>query len=134
MSMIDIPYGDRKISFQIPDEKLAYQFKGQFPSPLEDLESEVVKTLEKPVAGVSFSKLLKAGKKVMILSDNFARLTPCYQLLPPILRMIQDAGAQPEIMVASGALREMNESELKRKFIKAGVGTHGILNFSALRV
>lgn len=116
MSLIDIPYGDRKISFQIPDEKLAYQFKGQFPSPVEDLEAEVVKTLEKPAAGVSFSKLLKAGKKVMILSDNFARLTPCYQLLPPILRMIQDAGAQPEIMVASGNLREMNESELKRKF------------------
>jgi nickel-dependent lactate racemase len=58
---------------------------------------------------------LAKGKKVLILIDNFARLTPASQILPPILEMIAEAGARPEILVASGGLREMNEAELKRK-------------------
>jgi nickel-dependent lactate racemase len=48
--------------------------------------------------------------------DNWARLTPAHKILPPILKRIQDEGKEVEIMVANGLLREMTESELKRKF------------------
>jgi nickel-dependent lactate racemase len=67
------------------------------------------------MAGLPFSKRIGRGKKVLILIDNFARLTPAHQILPPILEKLKKAGARVEILVASGALRDMTEAELARK-------------------
>ena len=90
-------------------------FDPPFPSPIRDLPEKIRQALESPVSGPSFSRQIGKGKKVVLLIDNFARLTPASRILPPILDTIQKAGARAEILVASGGLREMNEAELKRK-------------------
>ena len=115
MGEVKIPYGENNIFFQIPDKNLALVFDPPFPSPIRDLPGKIRQVLESPVSGPSFSKQLGKGKKVLLLIDNFARLTPASRILPPILDTIQKAGAHAEILVASGGLREMNEAELKRK-------------------
>lgn len=115
MGQVRIPYGEERLSLDVPDKNLAVVFDPSFPPPLKDLSSEIMRALEEPVAGPAFSKGLGRGKKVLLLIDNFARLTPAHRLLPPILEKISKAGARAEILVASGALREMDESELRTK-------------------
>ena len=115
MAEVKIPYGEKELSFQIPRKNLALFFDPPFPSPIRDLPGKIRQTLESPVSGPSFSRQLGKGKKVVILIDNFARLTPAWQILPSVLQIVEEAGARAEILVASGGLREMNEAELKRK-------------------
>jgi nickel-dependent lactate racemase len=112
---VRIPYGGKSISLKVPDKNLSLVFDPPFPSHLKDLSGEILRALESPVSGAGFSEQIRKGMKVVILIDNFARLTPAYQILPPILAKIKKAGAHAEILVASGGLREMNEGELRRK-------------------
>jgi nickel-dependent lactate racemase len=117
MGMIHVPYGIRgTLDFEIEDKNLVFNSDVPFPGDIENLEEAILHELNHPVAGPPFSERLEKANKVVILTDNFARLTPAYKILPPILRMVQDAGKEVEILVASGLLREMNESELNRKF------------------
>ena len=115
MSEVAIPYGAKKLSLKIPDRNLAVVFDPPFPPPLQDLTGEVLRALDEPVAGPPFSERIGQGKNVLLLIDNFARLTPAHLILPPILKKLKKARARVEILVASGALREMTEAELKRK-------------------
>ena len=117
MALIQVPYGIKgKLDFEVADRNLALNTERTFPGELPNLEEAVLSALENPVAGPSFSERLAEAETVCILTDNFARLTPLYKLLPPILKKIAAAGKKAEILVASGLLREMNEAEIKRKF------------------
>jgi lactate racemase len=117
MATIHVPYGVKgTLDLEIDDKNLVLDTDREFPGELENLEQAVIDALENPVAGAPFSQRLAQAETVCILTDNFARLTPAHKLLPPILKMIKEAGKQAEILVASGLLREMNQTELGRKF------------------
>ena len=117
MATIHVPYGIKGVlDFEVGEENLVLDTDREFPPEIDGLEQAVLDALENPVAGEPFSQRLERADSVCILTDNFARLTPLYKLLPPILKMIAAAGKKVEILVASGLLREMNEAELKRKF------------------
>jgi lactate racemase len=125
MAEVKIPYGVKTLSLNIPDKNLALVFDPPFPPPIRDLSAEILRALDEPAAGLPFSARIGGGKKVLILIDNFARLTPADKILPPILDKLRKAGARIEILVASGGLREMNEAELTRKLgeeiLKSGI-------------
>ena len=117
MARISVPYGEREaLNLEIEDKNLSLNTDIPFPKEMENLDQAILHELDHPVAGEPFSKRLEAAKKVVILTDNFARLTPAHRILPPILKKLREEGKDVEILVASGLLREMNESELKRKF------------------
>jgi len=117
MATIHVPYGVKgTLDFQIEDKNLAFNADIEFPGEMENPQEAILQALNNPVAGEPFSERLKSAKKVVILCDNWARLTPMGKLLPPVLDAIKKAGKEVEILVASGLLREMNEAELQRKF------------------
>jgi nickel-dependent lactate racemase len=101
---------------EIEDKNLVLNTDVPFPGEVGNLDQAILDALDHPMAGSSFSERLERARKVVILTDNFARLTPAYRILPPILEKIKKAGKAVEILVAPGLLREMNESELNRKF------------------
>ena len=117
MARISVPYGEREaLDLEIEDKNLSLNTDIPFPKEMENLDQAILHELDHPVAGEPFSKRLEPAKKVVILTDNFARLTPAHRILPPILKKLREEGKEVEILVASGLLREMNEAELKRKF------------------
>jgi len=117
MKTIRVPYGVKgTLELDIDDRNLVFDTDVPFPGEIRNLEQAVLHELDHPVAGPPFSERLDKAKRVIILTDNFARLTPAGRLLAPILKRIQEAGKEVEILVASGLLREMNEAELERKF------------------
>jgi nickel-dependent lactate racemase len=117
MPTIQVPSGIKgTLSLEISDKNLVLDTHISFPSEIENLDRAILSALDQPVAGPNFSERLTNARKVIILTDNFARLTPAHKIVPPILKKIKDAGKEAEILVASGLLREMTETELKRKF------------------
>jgi len=117
MATIQVPYGVKEaLAFEIDDKNLVLDTDVSFPGEIEKLDDAVLDALDRPVAGPPLSKRLREAKRVAILTDNWARLTPAYRILPPILRRVREAGKEVEILVASGLLREMTEAELNRKF------------------
>jgi nickel-dependent lactate racemase len=117
MAIIHLPYGiEASLDLEIEDKNLVLDTDVTFPEEIQGLNQALLDALDHPVEGASFSKRLQQGKKVLILMDNWARLTPAHKILPPILKRIRDEGKEVEIMVANGLLRVMTESELKRKF------------------
>ncbi|MCL5957786.1 MAG: lactate racemase domain-containing protein, partial [Chloroflexi bacterium] len=115
MSQVEVLYGDDKLRFEVPEDNLAGVVEPRLPEPLPDVSKAVAQAIENPVAGPKFSELIGPGKKVAILSDNFARPTPAHQILPPILDAVKKAGAEPRIIIGNGGIREMTEEELERK-------------------
>jgi nickel-dependent lactate racemase len=129
MTTIHVPYGIKgTLDFEIEDENLVLDTDVPIRGEMENLEGSVLAELDRPVAGAPFSERLEKARRVVILTDNFARLTPAHKILPPILQKIKSSGREVEILVASGLLREMNETELERKFGKeilaSGVPIH----------
>ena len=119
MATIRVPYGIKgTLSLEIDDRNLVLDTDVSFPGEIEDLDRAILTALDQPVAGPSFSDRLADAERVLILTDNYARLTPAHIILPPILKKIKAAGKKAEILVANGLLREMTETELKRKFGK----------------
>jgi nickel-dependent lactate racemase len=117
MTKISVPYGTKgSLELEIEDKNLSLSTDVPFPEEMENLDQAILQALDQPVAGAPFSERLKNAQKVVILTDNFARLTPAHKILPPILEKLKEAGKEVEILVASGLLREMNEAELERKF------------------
>ena len=119
MTKISVPYGIKgSLELEIEDKNLSLNTDVPFPKEMENLDQAVLYELDHPVAGEPFSERLKNATKVVILTDNFARLTPAHRVLPPILKKLREEGKEVEILVSSGLLREMNETELGRKFGK----------------
>ena len=116
MATIRVPYGIKgTLELQVEDKNLVLNTERPFPDEIKHLDEAILDALDHPVAGDPFSARLEKAQRVVILVDNFARLTPAGKLLMPILKKIKDAGKEVEILVASGALRDMSETELKRK-------------------
>ncbi|MBW1944290.1 MAG: DUF2088 domain-containing protein, partial [Deltaproteobacteria bacterium] len=117
MATIHLPYGaEGTLDFDIEDRNLILDTDVDFPGEVADLDQAVLEALDNPAEGSSFSERLESADKVLILVDNWARLTPAHRILPPILESIRSRGKEVEIMVAHGLLRSMTESELERKF------------------
>ena len=117
MATIQVPYGIKgTLSLEIDDQNLVLDTDVSFSGEIKDLDKAILNALDKPVDGSSFSERLADAERVLILADNYARLTPAHLILPPILKKIKAAGKKAEILVANGLLREMTETELKRKF------------------
>lgn len=116
MATLNVPYGAKGVLvFQLEDRKLVLDTDVPFPDEVEKLEEAILAALDDPVAGPPFSERLAGAHRVLLLVDNFARLTPAHKILPPILKRIRAAGKEAEILIAAGALREMTETELQRK-------------------
>jgi nickel-dependent lactate racemase len=116
MAIIHVPYGDKGIlNLTVNDHNLILDTDVPFPGEIPDLDEAIFRQLDNPVAGPPFSERLEKAKNILILIDNWARLTPAHKILPPILKRIRQAGKKIEILVANGLLREMTETELKRK-------------------
>ena len=117
MATIQVPYGIKgTLSLAIDDQNLVLDTDVSFPGEIKVLEKAILAALDQPVAGPSFTDRLADAERILILTDNYARLTPAHIILPPILKKIKDAGKKAKILVANGLLREMTETELKRKF------------------
>ena len=84
--------------------------------PAEQLVEEC---LRNPIGMKRLSEELTGNEKVLILVDDYTRLTPADRILPVMIREITEAGVKLDridILIASGTHRAMSEDEKLAKY------------------
>lgn len=114
-------YEGRRLEYELPEGwKLLAMSEPQKASPLENLASEVVKSVENPIGCPPLSEMVKGlGKgKVVILSEDQTRPTRTGFVILPLLEHLNELGVpddQVEVVVALGTHRKIKEEELREK-------------------
>ncbi len=118
MSNVSIPYGERQLSFHIPDgnfQGILQQNPVRFP---DDENREITAAIDHPIGCGPIKDVVPAGANVAIICDDVSRPTPAYKILPAVAARLNDAGIPDErisIFMALGSHRDMTEAEIEAK-------------------
>lgn len=120
MSIVKVPYETAEergvtLDLMIPETcKLLKFIPNELPA-LSDAAIAVVDAVENPVGSKKFSELIGKDKTVLFMIENQFRAAPVDVLLPPLVKMAQDAGSEVKIIIATGKVGPLNEDEIKEK-------------------
>ena len=116
---VHLPYGQEEILLQLPCENLIGVYSPNDAPAVDDLDREIFRALENPIASPHLEELVKTARKIMILADDNTRLTPVDKIIPPLLNKLNTAGiadAQISVLIALGTHRAMTPAEILQKF------------------
>lgn len=104
-------YGEEKYPFEIPSGWTVLQNPVSEEAGVSLTIPEMVgKALVAPISSPRLSEIVREDSKVVLIVDDWARLTPVSQILPALLEELQSGGAKSEnidIVVALGTHRAM---------------------------
>lgn len=113
-----LPYGNKKISFTIPDQ---YRYDiGYLPDSkvLPNPENEIKRSLHTPIGTSRLSAMIQGKKDALILIDDNTRPTPAHQILPIVIEQIIQGGLplnRIKILIATGTHRPLTSKEVRLK-------------------
>jgi lactate racemase len=122
---INIPYGTKGVSFELPDEEV-WQLLFPYPEkPIDDLKHRIIKYLEHPVSHTSLSEIIHSGYtpphrlKTVIICDDTTHPVSQKQVLDVIIPYIQSHGvllSNTRIIMATGNNRHLGRDEFFARF------------------
>ena len=133
MTSFKIPYGKRKISFEIPNEFEVTVVKNNSKSQISDIIEAIRKALKNPINSKRLSELIEKGKTVCIIVTDITRSCPDRVILPVLLDEIKTK-IEPNdltLLIASGMHREMTYDEKAEKFGEEIVKNYKIISHDA---
>jgi nickel-dependent lactate racemase len=128
---LEIPYGEQRITFELNDGRVIKIVNPSEISPSSNPTLEIKQSLNNPIQGKKIDELSPKGKTIAIAVDDITRVTPTQTILPPILRSLEDSGANKKnikIIIALGTHREMTEQEMKNKYGAQIVEEYEVIN------
>ena len=131
MAHINLPYGSGSLSVSIADADLGCVVQPAPMKPAAEFEQLIKDAIEQPIGATALEDLAAPGQRVAIVVDDFTRKTPAAQILPLILRLLEEQGIVDErinIIVASGTHRPMTETELQAK-----IGVEVLARYSVIK-
>jgi nickel-dependent lactate racemase len=123
MAKIRVPYDTAEeigvyLDVEVPEQNLVHSFVPAEPAKLPDVASAAAYAAEHPVGGKPLSKMLRAGAKVVIITENQFRAAPADLIIPPLLKAIRAAGAEPSIAIGNGKVPPLSPQEIEHKLGK----------------
>lgn len=131
MPNLDLPYGSRRLSIEVPDDWLGQIAIPKHVQPSLDTVQIIRQALNQPIGSLQLTQLVKPGQSVVIIVDDFTRKTPVAQILPIVLDQLRSAeikGGDIQLVIAPGTHRPMMESELISKIGKKIVADYEVIN------
>jgi lactate racemase len=131
---IEIPYGEERISFSVPEENLKGVYAPHKITPVADVTAEIRRALSNPVAAPSLTELARGAKRVVIVADDITRPTPTDIILPEVLGAINAAGVADDavqLLIALGTHRKMTAQEIEIKYGSFVTGRIQVINHDA---
>jgi nickel-dependent lactate racemase len=113
---IDLNYGKKIVSIDIPDSNFLGMMKPKDKEGVDDPAAEVERALAEPIGRKGLKALVSPDDRVVILVSDITRPAPSKILLPPILEEIKTAGIgenQVKIVFGLGVHRKQIEEEKK---------------------
>lgn len=123
MSRIKVPFQtaeerDTFLNLDVPDENLVHSFVPSEPPKLSDITSATAYAVEHPIDSKPLSKLLRAGARVVIVTENQFRAAPVHLILPPLLATIRAANAEASIVIGNAKRPPLSPQDIERKLGK----------------
>ena len=110
-------YGEGYLHFQINPENVIQELHAKDIQTIEDVEKEVERILDDPIASRPFNTLFQAGDKVTIVVSDITRLVKLHEYLPPVVKRLNSLGIPDEdilILTATGTHRGQTSEEKKK--------------------
>ena len=114
---INLPYGNDFLVANIPDENLIEIVYPNEIKPDKDASNYIKEALEKPMGALPIKKQAKRGMKVCIVVDDYTRPCPTWEMMPHIIKELNDQGIKNDdilVIFATGTHREVKHEEAKR--------------------
>jgi len=114
---ISLNYGYDSMALDIPDENYMGTLNPKDTREIENPINEVRRALANPIGSKKLKELVSPQDKVVILVSDVSRPCPSYNLLPPILKELNEAGLsndQITIVFGLGVHRKQTEEEKKK--------------------
>lgn len=130
MIEISFPYVDIK-PLSIEESRLLGIFAPSVIEGKKSIPQMVREAIENPIGSPPLEKMLKGTEKVLILSDDYTRSTPVKDILPVLIKKMEDCGVKNEnivILIALGTHRPMNQIEIEKKFGRDITAKYKIMN------
>lgn len=115
---VELPYGNEKIGFDIPEKNFIGMLDPEFVPPVDDIKEAVVNAIENPYGGKRLEDIVERGKKIAIIVDDASRPTPVSLILPILIEKLESAGASSSdirIVMALGSHRYMTQEEIEKR-------------------
>lgn len=128
---IDLPYGDRYLSVDIPDERLLFVARPNDLPAAPDEYEEITRSIRNPIGKPGLAQLAKGKRKTIIVADDLTRVTPCRKIVPLLLNELNACGMSDEnitLMIALGTHRLMTDTEITERFGKEVVQRVSVVN------
>jgi nickel-dependent lactate racemase len=119
MNCISVPYIDRVLDIEIPEGNLVFDVEPQETPPAANIIKTLRNALEHPIGTLLLSESIKSGQKILIIADDFTRLTPSKDIIPVLLDTMKLVGIRDRdirLIIASGAHRTMRQEEVEVKY------------------
>ncbi len=123
MTEIKVPFETAEetgifLSLDVPEKNLVRSFMPQEPAPVADVGAATAYAIANPLGSKPFSKMIRKGDRVAIITENQFRAAPAHLMLPPILAAIREAGAEPVIVIGNGKVPPLSPPEIEHKLGK----------------
>lgn len=114
---IELPYGDDKVTVQVPSEKLAGVFLPRSVTPVSDPAQAMRDALARPVSSPRLRDLAARARRAAIAIEDATRPVPNALLIDAVMGELEAGGMAPQrvvVIVATGLHRPMSDRELAR--------------------
>ena len=114
----EIPYGDRKISFDVPDSSLLFTGEMKKLPAVPDLRAGILSALDNPIGTPPLREMVRGKRDILFLVEDATRGTPLAQIMPVVIDYLNACGVPDERMsflTAPGTHRIMTDAEIRDK-------------------
>ncbi|MCW4035862.1 MAG: nickel-dependent lactate racemase [Candidatus Bathyarchaeota archaeon] len=115
---IRLPYGEGHIEAEIPDRYLKSVVEPKVMQPLHDPRSEIERALSDPIDSPSLGQKAESSRKPCIIVSDSTRPTPSGLIASSALRVLNESGikdSEIKMLVATGLHRPCTKQELTER-------------------
>ena len=113
--ILEFGYGKSTQTVDCPDKNILGVLMSNSMDHLRHGQDAVKYALENPIGAARLSTLVKPGQKIAIITSDISRPLPSYDVLPPVLEELFNAGVKAEdvtVVFALGSHRPHTEEEM----------------------
>ncbi len=107
-----LAFGKGNLEVTLPDDAVIDVIEPKYEPGLENQQGAVTEALDSPVGSPALRSLVKEGDRVAVVFSDITRATPYPMMLPPLLKILNQCGAQAVFFNATGTHRVNTREEL----------------------
>ncbi len=116
-----VNYGSQEIELNIPESNLCFNLWAKECSKIDNVKEEILNAIRNPIGCPPLQKIVNSQDKVVIIADDYTRLTPVNIIIPVLLDELNHSGVKDKnikLVIAGGSHRLMSSNEILQRFGK----------------